>query len=52
MKHLRKILKPLDNFVVKFELISSIEVTLAFKKIGEKLRNTEKKIEERLGKFL
>ncbi len=34
MEHLRKILKPLNYFLVKYELISSIE---AFKKIGKKL---------------
>ncbi len=52
MEHLRKILILLDYFVVKFELISSIEVKLAFKKTGKKLQNFEKKIQERLGKFL
>ncbi len=52
MQHLGKILKPLDYFVVKFELTSSIEVKWAFKKIGEKLQNSEKKIQERLRKFL
>ncbi len=52
MKRSRKILKPLDYFVVEFELISSIEVKEASTKIGGKLQNSEKKIRERLGKFL
>ncbi len=38
----RKILKLFDYFVVKFELISSIEVKYAFEKIGDKLQNFEK----------
>ncbi len=42
MEYLRKILRPLDYFVVKFELISIIEVKYALKKI-EKLQNSEKK---------
>ncbi len=41
MEHFRKIV---NYFVVKFELISSIEVKYAFKKIGEKLQNSEKKL--------
>ncbi len=55
VEHLRKILKTLEYFLVKFELISSIEVKLASKKMEEnenweKLRNS-KKIGERWENF-
>ncbi len=52
MEHLRKILKSLDYFVVRFELISSIEIKLAFKKVGEKLQNSEKKKSRKISKIL
>ncbi len=52
MEHLRKILKTSDYFLVKFELILSIEVKSAFKKIGEKLQNCEKQILESRENFL
>ncbi len=42
MEYLRKILKPLYYFVVKFELTSRIEVKEDSKKVGEKLQNSEK----------
>ncbi len=37
VEHLRKILKILDYFLVKFELISSVEVKEASKKMGKKI---------------
>ncbi len=55
MEHIRKILKTLDYFLVKFELISSIKVKEASKKIEEikkkksrKITNFQKKNGERL----
>ncbi len=44
MEHLRKVLKTLDYFIVKFELISRIEVKWTSKKIGGKFWQNSKKI--------
>ncbi len=49
MVHLRKILKTLDYFLVKFELIPRIEVKWKFEKSYE---IPKKKIDERLKTFL
>ncbi len=50
MKHLRKILKTMDNFLVKFELISSIEVKQASKKIVGKFEKNYKILKKQLEK--
>ncbi len=56
MEHLRKILKTLDYFLIKFELISSIKVKQASKKKFQEnsrkiMKPREKKLGERLEKF-
>ncbi len=57
MRHLRKILKTLDYFLVKFKLIPIIEVKYVSEKIGKflenlrKLRNSEKELVKGWKKF-
>ncbi len=59
MEHLRKIIKALDFFLVKFELISGIELKKTSKEVGGKFKENSrkitkfwKKIGETLRKFL